>query len=219
MRSNILVDLFGRHAPAVLHVLPALQVRDLVVSKDLMMRERDVGFLGLLHRVHGGEGLAELYDECVDQKNDAGGPEELFRLETAEREEEKQSSHAVEIQDVAVPDEIAVEHAEKHKPHVAASVDVDGANSRATRFGPGGEQDNAGAEEHGEEGAHLAFGEDPAEKPGCGVDFPVRAVENGLRCAERDGVIGEAVSEVCDVHDEDAHERESADKVDGGDSL
>ncbi len=89
----------------------------------------------------------------------------------------------------------------------------------AAGFGAGGEQDGSGAEEHGEERAHLALGEDPAEEPGDGVDAHVGAAEDRVHGGEGDAVVPAGQAEGGDVHGEDAEQGHAAEGVDGGDAL
>ena len=79
--------------------------------------------------------------------------------------EKDQGGEAIVVEDVAVPDEIEVQHAEEDQPHVAAEEDIRNVFAAAA-LGAFGKQDDASAEEHGEGRAHFAFEKDPAEDPG-----------------------------------------------------
>ena len=145
-----------------------------------MLGERGAGGGGLLVLHVEADVLAAVDEDGVEQKNSAADLEERFGFEVAEGEQEDKGGGGVEVEDVAVPDEVAMEHAEEDEPHVAAGVDVGGADAGTAGFGSAGHEDDAGTEEHGEERAHLAFGDDPAGEPEDGVGFPVRSEKTGL---------------------------------------
>ena len=145
-------------------------------------------------------------------------PEQGLRAETAEGIEEEEGFGGVVEEDVAIPDETAVEEAEDHQPEVAAGVDV-GNVAATAMLRAAGEQYDAGAKEHGEEAAHLAFEEEPAKKDGGEVEVRVRAGEDVDAGAGGEVVQERDVAEVLDVEDEDAEQGAAAKDVDAGDAV
>ena len=134
--------------------------------------------------------------------------QEISEPDMAARIEKQQGGQSVPVKDVAHPDEVEVKDTEEHQPHVAAEKDV-GDVLAATALSALGKQDNAGAEEHGERGAHLALEEHPANGPRDKVVGAVMADDEGV------GVHLQRAAEGCDIHEQDAHEGNSAHDIDG----
>jgi len=108
---------------------------------------------------------------------------------------------------------MGVKEAEGDQPHGAAIVDVGGLDACAAGFGAGGEDERAGAEQHGEDGSHLAVEEGHVDEPGGEVDAGGSAVGRGVHVGgrgEREGV---------DIEQEYAEEGEASEDVDGFDAV
>ena len=101
--------------------------------------------------------------------------------------------------------------AEEQEPEVAAVMQGPGALTARVQF-LGHEQD-ACAEEQGEDGHELLVGEDVAQRPDPAV-CPGQVAVDG-----RVGIGGCGHGEALDIHDENAQQGEAAQDVDGDDSL
>ncbi len=98
-----------------------------------------------------------------------------------------------------------MDHPEHDQPQGAAEEDIGGIDS-ATGFETGGEQNQAGAEQHREESALGALEEHRRRDPGTEVGAAGAAVNSRIG-------VGHRQSEARDVHEQDAEQRDSADDV------
>jgi hypothetical protein len=126
-------------------------------------------------------------------------------------EEEEQAGHRIEGEDVAEPDKIEMDQAEDQQPEHAGIMDLRRAFPRGPRLLD--HQQSAGAEQEGEQAAHLAVDEDEAEQPGAEIGLAFEPVGGRVHI----GLEGHREGD--DVHRQYAHHRDAADDVERGDAA
>ena len=145
----------------------------------------------------------------MQQEEQEGGLDQRQRLALGE-EQGDQADQRIEHQYVAPPEQQIVSDADREEPAGAHQL---GAGAIAPRhFLPIDQQQHRGAEQHGEQTAHLAIDQDQAGGPEC--DVPARQRTGGRRV----GIGALRQGEGGDVHPEDAHDRAAAQNVHGGDA-
>lgn len=159
---------------------------------------------------------ADVHDDRDAEDRQADGDEPLGS-DLAHRVEQK-AAEGVRDQDVAEPDQVGVDHAQKEQHTQAAVV---GSGEAGVRGALSSGQtlilkDHAGAKEHREDRHHLLVKDQAVDPPGDGVE--PREVAGEL---VDDGVVGGGVgrdgeSVHDDVHGEDAEHGDTAKGVDGG---
>src|SRR5580698_1100791 len=141
-----------------------------------------------------------------EDEHDSGGGEEDARVKY-------EAAHRVDVENVAGPDEVAVNQAEEKQPEHAAIVNVGGAGGSAFANEAVDQQVDAGAESHREDRAHLSVGHDRDDEPGEEIFAGVAAGGDGIV------VRGERETKAGDIHEENAEEGETANGIEPGDAF
>src|SRR3984885_13077232 len=91
------------------------------------------------------------------------------RLKTSARIKKEERDESVKVEDVAMVKKITVQDAEQDQPHVAPKVNIGCPSLSLALLNAAGEQDDARAEEQGEQRGHLAFHDQPGCEPYRGI--------------------------------------------------
>src|SRR3984885_14340862 len=96
------------------------------------------------------------------------------RLKISARIKKEERNESVIVEDVAMVKKITVQDAEQDQPHVAPKVNIGCPSLSLALLNAAGEQGDARAEEQGEQGAHLAFHDQPTCEPHSSIRGGVR---------------------------------------------
>jgi len=118
-------------------------------------------------------------------------------------------------QDVARPDEDAMQESHDEKPHVAPHINVRRGCDAIPPRDALGEKDHTCTEQHGEHAAHTTFEEDPLDRPDDHVERGVAARE----CIQRNTAECTGDRKIIDVHDENAQQGKPAKGIDRDDAI
>ena len=158
--------------------------------------------------VDGGQEVAPRSDE---QQAQTGGDQ--CRAGKPSQRKQKQAEHAVEEQDVSPPDEVGMREAKRHQPEQAPVVDIGRLCRRAALLEPRRQHQHPGAEEHGEDRAHLAFEEHGIDRPDPSIRAGNAAGHGGIEAG------GERQRESEDIHQEDAEDGDATEHIHRTDAL
>ena len=157
------------------------------------------------------DGRQEVAPRADEQQAQTGGDQ--CRTGKPAQRKQKQAEHAVEEQDVSPPDEVGMREAKRHQPEQAPVVDIGRLCRRAALLEPRRQHQHPGAEEHGEDRAHLAFEEHGIDCPDPSIRASNAAGYGGIEAG------GERQRKAEDVHQQDAEDGDAADYVHRTDAL
>ncbi|OJU15360.1 MAG: hypothetical protein BGN95_12825 [Sphingomonas sp. 66-10] len=159
-----------------------------------------------------GGGRLEPAGVVIDEQAERELPQQQERAEAREHahrpapcDEGERAAEGIERQYVAGPDQISVDEADREQARGARIMDPRGAF--AARQRAFGDEHRRGAEQHREQPAHLAVGEDEDDRPAP----PVRAFRAAGEMRVDIGISGQR--ERNDVEQQDAHHRHPAYRV------
>ena len=156
-----------------------------------------------------GETCGQTHSGTDGEKNQSA--DRQFSWRGVPEEENEQGADAVEVEDVAKPEEMGVQEPKGDQP--AASPEVQETGRSASGPGPFDEEQHPGAKEQREEAHELGVEEDVTELPHPQVDAG-EIPESG-----RVAVGGHRHRKALDVHHQDAQQRETAQDIEAHDAI